>query len=152
MSIPDELMEQYHRYATGPASEALALDPGRPAVESKRALARAVVERYHGAGAGAEAEAEFDRVFKSGATPTDVAEHDAQSLADKADGDGRVRVSSLLASTGLARSGKDGKRLIEQGAVRCDGEAVTDVDASVALADLPGTVWRAGKRRWARFR
>jgi tyrosyl-tRNA synthetase len=152
MSIPDTLLEQYHRYATGPPSDAPAFDAARAPVESKRALARAVVDRYHGAGAGADAEAEFDRVFKSGATPTDIPEHDARTLAGRADGDGRVRVSSLLAETGLASSGKEGKRLIEQGGVRRDGEPVTDVDATVALSELPGTVWQAGKRRWARFR
>ena len=152
MSIPDELMGQYHEYATGPASEALAFDASRSAVESKRALARAVVDRYHGAGAGTDAEAEFDRVFKSGDVPTEIPEHEVDAVADRADGDGRVRVSTLLAATGLASSGKDGKRLIEQGAVRCDGAAVTDTDGTVALADLPGTVWQAGKRRWARFR
>jgi tyrosyl-tRNA synthetase len=152
MSIPDELMPRYHEYATGPASEALAFDASRSPVESKRALARAVVDRYHGAGAGADAEAEFDRVFRSGDVPTEIPEHDVDALVDRADGDGRVRVSSLLAATGLASSGKDGKRLIEQGAVRCDGAAVTDVDGTVALAELPGTVWQAGKRRWARFR
>jgi tyrosyl-tRNA synthetase len=151
MSIPDDRMPEYYRYARGPVAEAPAFDASRPAVESKRALARAVVDRYHGAGSGESAEAEFDRVFKSHDAPTDVPEHDAQSLADKADGDGRVRVSSLLVATGLASSGKNGKRLIEQGGVRCDGEPIADVDATVSLAELPGTTWQAGKRRWARF-
>ena len=152
MSIPDDRMPEYYQYATGPVGEAPAFDADRPAVESKRALARAVVDRYHGAGAGEAAEAEFDRVFKSHDSPSDVPEHDVQSLADQADGDGRVRVSSLLVATGLASSGKDGKRLIEQGGVRRDGEPIADVDATVSLAELPGTTWQAGKRRWARFR
>ncbi len=152
MSIPDDRMPEYYRYATGPVGEAPTFDADRPAVESKRALARAVVDRYHGAGAGEAAEAEFDRVFKSHDSPSDVPEHDVQSLADKADGDGRVRVSSLLVATGLASSGKDGKRLIEQGGVRRDGEPIADVDATVSLAELAGTTWQAGKRRWARFR
>jgi tyrosyl-tRNA synthetase len=152
MSIPDDRMPEYYRYAAEPVGEALAFDATRPPVESKRALARAVVDRYHGAGAGEAAEAEFDRVFKSHDAPTNVPEHDARALADSADGDGRVRVSSLLVATGLASSGKDGKRLIEQGGVRCDGDPIADVDATVALAELPGTTWQAGKRRWARFR
>jgi tyrosyl-tRNA synthetase len=152
MSIPDDLMGQYHQLATGPVSDAPALDPSRPPVESKRALARAVVDRYHGPGAGDAAEAEFDRVFKAHAQPTDIPEHDVQALAARADGDGRVRVSSLLVETGLASSGKEGKRLIQQGGVRRDGAPVDDVDATVALTALSGTVWQAGKRRWARFR
>ncbi len=152
MSIPDTLMPQYHAYAVGPASAALAFDPDRAPVESKRALARAVVDRYHGAGTGERAEEEFDRVFKAGATPSEIPEHDVAALADRVDADGRVRVSSLLVATGLASSGKDGKRLIEQGGVRRDGEVVADVDATVTLDELPGSVWQAGKRRWARFR
>ncbi len=156
MSIPDHLMDSYFRYATNASQTELhdyaeLRKHARP-VDAKRLLARRVVETYHEPGAGAEAEAEFDRVFKSGATPTEVPEHDPQDLSDRADADGRVRVSSLLVATGLASSGKDGKRLIEQGAVRRDGGPVTDVDATVALGELSGTVWQAGKRRWARFR
>ena len=78
MSIPDDRMPEYYRYATGPVGDAPTFDAARPAVESKRALARAVVDRYHGAGAGEAAEAEFDRVFKSHDSPSDVPEHDVQ--------------------------------------------------------------------------
>jgi len=158
MSLPDELMPQYYALTTG-ATFSTASDPGLDVaagtaspVEAKRRLARAVVDRYHGEGAGAAAEAEFDRVFKAHGEPSDIPEHDPGIVADKADADGRVRVSSLLAATGLASSGKDGKRLIEQGAVRCDGHAVEDPDATVALSELAGSTWQAGKRRWARFR
>jgi tyrosyl-tRNA synthetase len=149
MSLPDELMPAYFTYAAGTSYDEVS---DLSAVEQKRTLARAVVDLYHGDGAGVVAEAEFDRVFKSHEQPSDIPEFSADIVADKADPAGRVRVSTILASTGLATSGKEGKRLIQQGAVKHDGKPISDPDATVDLAtELPGSTFQAGKRRWARF-
>ena len=43
-------------------------------VEAKRALARRLVDRFHGEGAGEEAEADFDRVHEQGEVPEEVPE------------------------------------------------------------------------------
>src|SRR5881397_987077 len=58
MRIPDELLEQWYRLL-------LLRDPpaDEPARDAKRALARALVERYHGPDAALAAEAHFDRLF-----------------------------------------------------------------------------------------
>jgi tyrosyl-tRNA synthetase len=146
MSIPDELMPAYFTHAAASSSD----DVGDLApVEQKRALARAVVDRYHGGGAGAAAEAEFDRVFKSHDAPTDVPEHvlDASEARD-----GRIRLANVLRQSGLAASNKEARRLITQGGVRRDGEVVDDPDAECTPDELDGVTLQVGRRRWVRIR
>ena len=49
----------------------------------------------------------------------------------------------------LAMTTSQARRLIDQGAVRLDGEAVTELD--VPAARLRGGLLQAGKRRFMRF-
>jgi tyrosyl-tRNA synthetase len=146
MSLPDELMPSYFEHAAGVRyDDVRALAP----VEQKRALARTVVELYHGAGAGAAAEAEFDRVFKAHDAPTDVPEHVLDTSEVR---DGRIALANVLRQAGLASSNKEARRLITQGGVRRDGEVVDDPDAAAAPEDLDGVTLQVGRRRWVRIR
>jgi tyrosyl-tRNA synthetase len=151
MSIPDALMPRYFQLTTGwlpdqvdRAVEDLRTGTTSP-VESKRLLARTVVDLYHGAGAGEQAEAEFNRVFKDHAVPTDVEERVV------AGSDLPTQWFRLLSLTELATSNKDAKRKIESGAVRLDQEKVTDPDAEVTAADIDGRLISVGKRSWAKL-
>ncbi len=156
MSLPDELMGQYFDLATAWPLERsaavkaeLASGALRP-VDAKRLLARTVVDLYHGEGAGAAAEAEFDRVFKSHAAPTAVAEVvvDAGEFRD-----GRVRLARVLALAfpQTVPSNKEGARKIAQGGVRLDDVVVDDPDLELTAADLDGTLLQLGRRKWARL-
>jgi len=154
MSLPDDCMPRYFQLTTGwhpdrveEVTGALAAGDLRP-VEAKRLLARTVVDLYHGDGAGAVAEAEFDRVFRSHAVPTDVVEHrlDPAEVVE-----GRIRLAAVLRQAGLVPSNKEGARMIAQGAVRIDGAAAADPEATVVPADLDGVVIQVGRRRWARI-
>ena len=122
-------------------------------VDAKRLLARTVVDLYHGEGAGEAAEAGFDRVFCADEVPAELDE--LVIPADVAElRDGRIRISRLL---GLAfpkavPSNKEGTRKIEQGAVRLDGEVVTESELSVTPADVDGKTLQMGKRNWVRLR
>ena len=150
MSIPDDLMPDYFQLTTGwlpeRVEEALgALRDGTlTPVAAKRLLARTVVDLYHGEGAGEAAEAEFDRVFKQHAAPSDIPEHRIDP-ADLPDQPGRI-----LARLGLVASNKEGRRMVEQGGVRIDGERIDDPDAELGAADLDGRTVQVGKRRWVR--
>lgn len=152
MSIPDDLIVRYATLTTRwPPDEverlAAELEAGAlPAVEAKRRVARRVVDLYHGDGAGERAEAEFDRVFRKHAPPAEVPEH---ALGE---GSGPVRLAHLLAAAGLVASNKEGRRMIEQGAVRLDERRIEDPDLELAATDLDGRLLRVGRRRWARIR
>ena len=157
MSVPDAVMKQYFELATAwPLEQAQevehALEQGdMKAVEAKRLLARTVVDLYHGAGMGAEAEAEFDRVFVARDVPDDVP--DVTVPADEVR-DGVVRVATLLAHAfpQAVSSNKEGRRKIQQGGVRLDGDVVTDADAALAPVEIDGKLLQLGKRNWARLR
>jgi tyrosyl-tRNA synthetase len=159
LSLPDELMPRYFTLTTGWHPDRIdevtaALAGGELApVDAKRLLARTVVDLYHGDGAGAAAEAAFDRVFRDHQVPNDMQElvipADAAELRD-----GRIRLSALLslAFPDAVPSNNEGRRKIEQGAVRLDGEVVTDRDLEVTPAEVDGVILQMGKRNWARLR
>ena len=159
MSLPDALMPQYFELATAwdlaRADEVQgSLERGELApVDAKRLLARTVVDLYHGEGAGDAAQAEFDWVFRAHEVPVEMQEVflpvDAAELRD-----GQIRLSALLALAfpGAIPSNKEGRRKIEQRAVRLDGEVVTDPDLHVTPTEVDGVILQMGKRNWARLR
>jgi tyrosyl-tRNA synthetase len=156
MSLPDALMPQYFELATAwpltradATREALARGELAP-VDAKRLLARTVVELYHGAGAGEAAETEFDRVFKAHDVPSDIAEITVPVGEFR---DGTIRVARLLALAfpSAVASNREGKRLIEQGGVRLDGERVEDSELALSKADVGGRLLQLGRRHWARL-
>ena len=69
MSIPDSSLEPWYRLLLGREPPA---DLGPR--DAKRALARALVDRFHGPGAGAAAEAAFDQIDVRHGVPDDMPE------------------------------------------------------------------------------
>jgi tyrosyl-tRNA synthetase len=135
MSIPDSALDQWWR---------LTLDrdpPGGEPMESKLELARGIVELYHGPEAARAAEDHFTRVVREGEAPEDV----PKTALPEGD---PVHLPGLLSSAfGISTS--EARRLIAQGGVRLNGEAITELD--VPRAKLEGALVQAGKRRYARL-
>lgn len=102
------------------------LDPNK----SKRRLAREIIGIYHGADAAAAAEEQFDLVFKAHAAPDDIEVFDIELEEDAEKGG--VYLPKLLADLKLVGSGGEGRRMIDQGAVKIDGEAVREGHVSFA--------------------
>jgi tyrosyl-tRNA synthetase len=157
LSLPDELMPRYFTLTTGwhpdridEVTSALAAGDLKP-VDAKRLLARTVVELYHGEGAGDAAQAEFDKVFRSHATPDDIPDF---TIPVNELRDGRIRLANLLhlAFTKAVPSNKEGARKIVQGGVRLDGAVVDDPELEVTPSDIDGQTLQMGKRNWARLR
>lgn len=153
MSIPDTLIWPYLDLLTLlPASEVEAwrreVEAGSlHPKEAKKRLAREVVSLLHGAEAARAAEAHFDQVFTRRELPDEM---DEVVLAPSEAPDGSIWPVALLVRAGLASSNSEARRLIAQGAVRLDGEPVTDSEANVTLRD--GAVLQVGRRRFARLR
>jgi tyrosyl-tRNA synthetase len=136
MSIPDKALDQWWR---------LALDAHPPELEpmeAKLALARRIVERYHGPEAAERAEGHFTRVVRKGGAPDEVRE------AALPQGD-PVHLPAVLA-TCFGMSTSEARRLIADGAVKVDGVPVDGLD--VPRATLDGALVQAGKRRFVRLR
>ncbi|MFN2543420.1 MAG: tyrosine--tRNA ligase [Actinomycetota bacterium] len=144
MRVPDELIAKYVRLCTDLEGDD---EAGHPA-ERKRRMARAVVELYQGEAGAKHAEDHFDRVFKHKELPADIPE---APVPDESVRDGRVSVPHLLASLGLAGSNSEGRRLMEQGGVRIDGQPVSDPEALLELGQLTGKVVQVGSRRFVRI-
>jgi tyrosyl-tRNA synthetase len=146
LSIPDALMWDWLLLLTDIDEAALAAQ--KEQVESgalhpkavKQALARELVTFYHGAEAARTAEGEFEKVFAGGGVPDDVPEVRLE---------GPLPVVKLLPVAQLAASGKEARRLIDQGAVSIDGERVSDPFLEISAAPEP-YLFKVGKRRFAR--
>ena len=137
MRISDEALPDYYRLVMESDEDPRAGDP----LQAKLALARFIVTRAHGEEAARQAEAHFTRVVRERQAPEQVPD------APLPDGD-PVHVPALLSSA-FGMSTSEGRRLIADGAVRVNGDVVTDLD--VPRTSLEGAVVQAGKRRYARL-
>jgi tyrosyl-tRNA synthetase len=137
MRISDEQMPQWYELVMEqPAPDG---DP----FEAKLALARFVVARSHGEDAAKMAAEYFTRVVRERKAPEEVNE------AALPDGDPIHLPALLQEHLGIA-STSEARRLIAQGAVKIDGEVVSDLD--VPRSRLEGALLQAGKRRFMRLR
>ncbi len=146
MSVSDTLMWRYFELLSfRPMTEVVALKAavaaGRNPRDVKFELGVEIVDRFHGAGVGAAARDEFIARFREGAVPNDVPELE---IAIDASG---AKLASVLKEAQLVASTSAGYRMIEQGAVRIDGERVSEKD----LVVKPGArhLLQVGKRAYA---
>jgi tyrosyl-tRNA synthetase len=137
MSIPDGLLEQWWQICLGRSA------PEADPMASKLGLARGIVEKWHDAAAAREAEEHFTRVVRRHEAPEEVPE-DVLPAGDP------IHLPALLVERLGAGSTSEARRLIAQGGVKVDGEAVTELD--LPRARLEGAIVQAGKRRFMRFR
>jgi len=138
LSIPDSSLADWYSLLLG-AAPAAGLEPR----DVKRALARALVERFHDAGAAEAAETQFDRVHVRHELPDDVA------VVCWPARDGKVHLPALLAEA-FDISTSEGRRALGQGAVRLDGVPVSPDGLDLPVAEVNGRVLQLGKRRFAR--
>jgi len=113
---------------------------------AKIVLANAVTSLLHGSGAAEAAEATARDVFEKGGTGDDLPTL-VLSGADIGDG---ISLAQLIVRSGLAKSGKDAKRLVAEGGARMNDLSVTDAGQMIATADLSEPIkLSAGKKRHA---
>lgn len=113
---------------------------------AKIILANEVTTLCHGAEAAVAAEATAREVFEKGGVGDDLP---TLNLPAGDIGDG-ISLAQLVVRSGLAKSGKDGKRLITDGALRVNDEPCNDPGRLFSSADLAEPVkLSAGKKRHA---
>jgi tyrosyl-tRNA synthetase len=140
LSIPDAALETWYSLLLG--SEPPAEIGPR---DAKRALARALVERFWDADAAAAAEATFDRVHVRRELPGDV------PFVDLNEPGSSVHLPALLQQAfGVTTS--EARRALAQGGVKLDGEPVANGSLDVSVEEVAGKVLQLGKRRFARVR
>ncbi|MHB2016980.1 MAG: tyrosine--tRNA ligase [Candidatus Xenobia bacterium] len=139
MSIPDGLMPRYYELCTEvPRDEYERVLAGHP-MDAKQRLGREIVTIYHGADAAKEAQDEFERVHSRGEAPTEMKTLETPPS---------LRAQKLAQLMGF--SGREARRLSEQGAVSLDGEKLRVPDAEVNLKS--GMVLKVGTLGYARIK
>jgi len=150
MSISDELMIRYYELLSDVDLTTLqrvkdgvsGLEGGAHPMESKRALARELVARFHGLSAAEKAEEDFIQQFRQKEVPDDIPSVEIPS------GD-PVWICRLLTDVGLTASNGEARRMIKQGGVKVDGEKIVDPDLEIARSGA--SVFQVGKRKFMRI-
>jgi len=149
MKIPDELIIKYFELvgSLDPAGvrdvEDRLKDPATNPSHVKRELARDLVTQYYDEKAATAAEDHFNKIHVEKDRPDKIDRVDL-----KADGDGVPIVVALTAERSpLCESKSAARRMIKQGAVRVDGEKISDIDLRLAPQKSAYTV-KVGKRRF----
>ncbi len=152
MSIPDELMIRYFELVTAVSledineiKEGLENNSLHPR-DIKMRLAREIVTTYHGLEAAYQAEEEFKNMFQKGELPDEIPEYhlSAEELEDN-----KIWLPKLMQLAALVSSTSEGRRLIQQGAVKINDEKVSDPKATITPE--AGMIIRAGKRKFAKI-
>lgn len=148
MSIPDVLMANYYRYASGlPSAEVKKILQGLESGsvhprEAKVRLGKQIVSLYHSEEAGEQAFQEFEEIFKNKGLPEEIETIELeQSSWD---------ILTLLKEAGLVASKGEARRLVQQGGVRVEREKVSDIDFSVDISSP--VLIQCGKRKFARVK
>lgn len=137
--VPDNLLEQYFELLTDLPLDRLPENPR----DRQTLLAWEVVKQYHGETSAQEAKEAAESGGKEGAVPE-------FSLAEVSQFP--VKLAYLLNVTSLCKSTGEGKRKIQEGGVRLNGDRISDVDTSFATAaDLQGKVLQVGKNKFVRL-
>jgi len=149
MKISDDLMWRYFELLSfRPLAEVAALKraaaEGRNPRDIKLELAKELTARFHDAGEAERAERDFLARVSERAVPADLP---PQALQVDAAG---IRLPALLKAAGLAASTSEATRKIEEGAVRIDGERVSD--RALVLHVGADHVLQLGSRRFARVK
>jgi tyrosyl-tRNA synthetase len=149
MSISDDLMWRYIELLSfAPLATVRGwkkdVTEGRNPRDIKVAFAQEIVGRFHGEAAAEAALADFEARFREGAAPEEMPEVTLEAPADG------IGLAHVLKQAGLTASTSEALRMIGQGAVRLDGEKVSD--KALKLSAGAQIVLQVGKRKFARVR
>lgn len=147
MSVSDELMWRYFELLSfRPMTEIeqfkTDIESGANPRDIKFILAKEIITRFHDAAAAEKAQQNFIDRFKKGKMPDDIEEFEMQST------DGSLGIAYILKDSGMTSSTGEAIRMVKQGAVKIDGEKVTDT--KMAIESNTTKVYQVGKRKFAK--
>ncbi|HEY0666151.1 MAG TPA: tyrosine--tRNA ligase [Gallionella sp.] len=148
MSASDDLMWRYLELLSFESLSTIAkwrdeVVNGRNPRDIKVRFAQEIVSRFHSRQAAVDALTEFEARFRKGVLPEDMPE-----VAIAAP-EGSIVVTQLLKQAGLVESTSEAMRMIQQGAVKLDGERVSDKAVMISAGCV--VVAQVGKRKFARI-
>lgn len=146
MSVSDELMWRYFELLSFRATSEVEslkhdVEQGANPRDVKFQLALEIVARFHSHELAGRAKKHFVEQFQKGAIPRDIRKVSVQAP------DGEMPIPNVLKEAGLVSSTNEARRMIKQGAVRIEGQRVSDVELKIGVGTTQ--VYRVGKRRFA---
>jgi tyrosyl-tRNA synthetase len=147
MSISDESMWSYFELLSfRPMTEIKQfrqdVENGMNPRDIKFLLAEEIVERFHNKADAEKAHADFVAQFQQGAIPDELPEIQLNV------GDAGMLIANVIKSAGLTESTSDAHRMLQQGAVRIDGERVVEKDLLLKAGKT--IILQVGKRRFSK--
>ncbi|HEV8592304.1 MAG TPA: tyrosine--tRNA ligase [Pyrinomonadaceae bacterium] len=148
MSISDDLMWKYYELLTDLSRAEIAdlrskCESGEENPRNaKVSLAKLIIKDFHSADAATAAEDEFNRLFVQKEIPDEIEEKQIEA--------GSYKLAELIASTGLASSKGEARRLIEQGGVKVNGEKASNTTTDVDVTSEAILV-QVGKRKFLKI-
>ena len=137
--VPDNLLSQYFELLTDLPLDSLPQNPR----DRQEYLAWEVVRQYHGEAAANEAR----EAAKTGGREGTLPEYSVAAIPQFP-----AKLAFILGATGLCKSTAEGKRKIQEGGVRIDGDKITDADLSFSQPDdLYNKVLQVGKKNFVRL-
>lgn len=148
MSVSDELMWRYFELLSFRASNEIqslrdAVSDGKNPRDVKFELGVELVSRFHGESAGRKAVDNFVSRFQKNEIPEDMVFLELQSNVP-------MGVAHILKQARLVESTSEAIRMIQQGAVKIDGEKIEDPKLMISFDGME-RVYQVGKRKFARI-
>ena len=149
MSISDELMWRYFELLSfRPMAEInswkLECIEGANPRNYKVKLAQEIIERFHDGKAAVKALENFEARFQRGAMPDEIDEIELKIQGSS------FCIANLLKESGLTSGTSEAIRLINQGAVKIDGEKVSDAKLEISINTQ--NIYQVGKRKFAKVK
>lgn len=149
MSIPDELIIKYFTLVTRiPSQDIIGIESqlksGANLRDVKAKLAREIVKMYHNEKEALKAEEAFNRQFRDKEVPEDITEFRISNFEFR-----KLKIDDLLMKLGLVPSKTEGRRMIEQGAVKIDGQKIVELSL---IEVRQGMIVQVGKRKFVKIK
>ena len=147
MSIKDDMIIKYFTLAADADENLLnqvkkdLSDSSFNPRDSKRLLGRSLVELYYNRDLALQAEQHFDQVIVNKDNPDDMSEFSLKK---------DMKIIEVLHSSDLVSSKSEARRLLNQGAIRIEGEKVSDMD--MILSKGTEYIIKVGKRRFLKVK
>ena len=144
MSIPDDLIVEYFKYATASSAkqiEQIGADIAKGETnpkDIKMELARQITSLYHSPQETKNAEDQFNNIFINRQTPDEIPLFVAKQP---------MWIVKLLTASNLCNSSSDARRMITQRAVSVDGKKIEDINFVVE----ENCTIKLGKRKFLKF-
>jgi tyrosyl-tRNA synthetase len=148
MSISDEMLWRYYELLSFSSLEDIAkfkeeVNQGANPRDYKIRFAQEIISRYHDVATAQKSKDNFIARFQKGAIPDDIKKIELQTEAEG------IGIANLLKEANLVSSTSDAFRMLKQGAVKVDGEKISD--KTLMLTSGFNSVVQVGKRRFAKI-